>query len=366
MNKDTTFSQYLAKEKLKGNYTYDLQLDEGIGDIFKKSWHNTKKHLTGNLSDEKIELWRLNFDFSNRNFRQGLIEKCAMTLKDSKNSDDIDNAKTEIIKTITDTVNSTIDKIVGFARGANTKYDSPDTNPGSDEDEKLYTDAIKGYKYSWVQDGHLYMYYDSKDHAEDFMNEKLFEQKILEVSEDTLKAMIKIEKCTRRKGIVYDKVESENRGWKQSKTIEKAKFTDKSSEVIFDKIKDEIMDAVKNNRYGTDRKIGRIVWKLSDSDIEEFIEAKRKENPNIDLSGIGEELNKLFAAVNKKAEDVGHFLYGRGSQKGNVFLNFETVADCQNFLDEIDDENIIGEFGEPKEVKVNSMIIKKNMNRGEA
>ena len=29
MNKDTTFSQYLAKEKLKGNYTYDLQLDEG-------------------------------------------------------------------------------------------------------------------------------------------------------------------------------------------------------------------------------------------------------------------------------------------------------------------------------------------------
>ena len=122
MKKETTFSQYVAKEKLKGNYTYDVQLDEGIGDIFKKSWHNTKKHLSGNLSDKKVELWRLNLDFTNRGFRETIIDKCAFALRKFAKTDDIANMEGKAIEAIKATVNSTIMKIIGLARGINTKY----------------------------------------------------------------------------------------------------------------------------------------------------------------------------------------------------------------------------------------------------
>lgn len=363
MKKETTFSQYLAKEKLKGNFTYDdLQMDEGIKDWFniKKSWYDTKKHLSGNLKEDKIELWRLNFDFTDRGFRKGLIEKCAMAVKDSGKGTDIDGAREEILKAITDAVNGTIDKIVGLARGENTRYDNASENPGDDEDERLYTDEIRGYKYSWVQDGHLYMYYDTKDHAEDFKKEKLMEQKIIEVGEDVIQSMIKIEKCTRRKDTVYDKVKSEDRGWKESKSIAKAKFTNDNSKLIFDKIKDEILDAVKNNRYGKDVKAGRVVWEITDSDIEDFIAKLKDKDPNLSSDEtVAEELNKEFKEVKKVAADF-HFLYGRGSQKGNIFLNFETLSDAEAFHEQIGGENFIGTFKEPKEVKINSNLIAKN------
>lgn len=363
MNKDTTFSQYLAKEKLKGNYTYDLQLDEGIGDIFAKSWHNTKKHLSGNLSDDKVELWRLNLDFTNRGFRETIIDKCASALKEFAKTDDLANMEGKALEAIKDTVNSTIKKIVGLARGANTKYDNPSDNPGDDEKEKLYTDAIKGYKYSWVQDGHLYIYYDSKERAEDFKTEKLLEQKIIEADESIIQSMIKIEKCTRNKGSVYDKVESENRGWKKSQEIEKAKFTDKSAKVVYEKIKDELADAIKKNRYGKDIKCGRVTWEITDNDIEEFITAIRKKDENIkSVEDVNAALNNQFKAI-KDIADKFHFLYGRGSKKGNIFLNFETLTDATNFVEEADGEISFGNFKEPKEVKINSNLIEQNKDK---
>jgi hypothetical protein len=362
MKKETTFSQYVAKEKLKGNYTYDVQLDEGLGDIFKKSWHNTKKHLSGNLKADKIELWRLNFDFTNRSFRQGLIEKCTMVVvKDSKSGNDVDGLQETILNAITETINGTIDKLVGLARGTNTKYDNPSDNPGNDEDELLYDDPIEGYKYSWVQDGHLFMYYDSKEHVEDFLNERLSEQKILEVAEDVIKGMVKIEKCTRRKDKTYEKVENEKRSWKSNKTLAKAKFTNDNSKVIYDKIKDEIEAAVKENRFGKEKTCGRVVWEITDKDIEELLSGITGGDSEVISDEITKKINDQFKKVKDLADNF-NFLYGRGSQKGNIFLNFESLTSAKAFREEAEGQ-FIGSFKEPTQVKINSKSIELNKSK---
>ena len=374
--KENSFAQYISKEKLKGNYSSEL--NEGIGDFFKKDWYNTKKHLSGNLKGDEIELYRITGDFNDKAFREAIIQKCidsvnkkAKEAKSEEKGDDktgvtplsneeIDPEKVEELAqpTIQETIKKIINQVVGLARGTNSNYD-PDLNPDElEKDDKLYNGGAKGYKYSWVQKDKLYIYFDSEDSARRFFREDLKEQKHLEVDESVISKMFSIEKCKRNKDKVYDKVKTEERHYKKDSPIPHETFDKECSKIIFDNIKDELIKNAKNNRYGKKIPVGRITWSWPEDEIKNFLNKCVKDGVN-DVKGIKNKISEVFAEVRKAAENAGHFLYAKGTAKGNVNLNFETLEDAENFKEEFESEVEYGNLSNPADGKANSKFIEK-------
>lgn len=374
--KENSFAQYISKEKLKGNYSSEL--NEGIGDFFKKDWYNTKKHLSGNLKGDEIELYRITGDFNDKAFREAIIQKCidnvnkkAKEAKSEEKGDDntgvtplsneeIDPEKVEELAqpTIQETIKKIINQVVGLARGTNSNYD-PDLNPDElEKDDKLYNGGAKGYKYSWVQKDKLYIYFDSEDSARRFYREDLKEQKHLEVDESVISKMFSIEKCKRNKDKVYDKVKTEERHYKKDSPIPHETFDKECSKIIFDNIKDELIKNAKNNRYGKKIPVGRITWSWPEDEIKNFLNKCVKDGVN-DVKGIKNKISDVFAEVRKAAENAGHFLYAKGTAKGNVNLNFETLEDAENFKEEFESEVEYGNLSNPADGKANSKFVEK-------
>jgi len=374
--KENSFAQYISKEKLKGNYSSEL--NEGIGDFFKKDWYNTKKHLSGNLKGDEIELYRITGDFNDKAFREAIIQKCidsvnkkAKEAKSEEKGDDktgvtplsneeIDPEKVEELAqpTIQETIKKIINQVVGLARGTNSNYD-PDLNPDElEKDDKLYNGGANGYKYSWVQKDKLYIYFDSEDSARRFFREDLKEQKHLEVDESVISKMFSIEKCKRNKDKVYDKVKTEERHYKKDSPIPHETFDKECSKIIFDNIKDELIKNAKNNRYGKKIPVGRITWSWPEDEIKNFLNKCVKDGVN-DVNGIKNKISDVFVEVRKAAENAGHFLYAKGTAKGNVNLNFETLEDAENFKEEFESEVEYGNLSNPADGKANSKFVEK-------
>lgn len=379
--KENSFAQYINKQKLKGNYTSQLDesvLDEGIGDFLKKDWYNTKKHLSGNLKDDEIELYRITGDFSDKAFRDAVIGKCVKAVQEkakeeaakaSKDGDEklgtsklkeileeIEPEKIEKIAqpAIQETIKKIINQVVGLAKGINSNYD--DNSEDLEKDDNLYNGKSKGYKYSWVQKDKLYIYFDSEKAARDFLREDLKEQKHLELDESVISKMFSIEKCIRNKGKVYDKVETEKRHYKKESPIPHSKFDEECSKIIFDKIKDELVKNAKDARYGKKVSVGRITWSWPDDEIKKFLEKCVKEGVK-DSAGLDEKLADMFKKIVDAAEKSGHFLYAKGTAKGNVNLNFETLGDAETFKDNFEDEISDGILSAAADGKSNSKFI---------
>lgn len=374
--KENSLAQYISKEKFKGNYSSEL--NEGIGDFFKKDWYNTKKHLSGNLKDDEIELYRITGDFNDKSFREAIIQKCIDTVnkkaKEAKteetgddktgvtslSNEEIDPEKVEELAqpTIQETIKKIINQVVGLARGTNSNYD-PDLNPDElEKDDKLYNGGAKGYKYSWVQKDKLYIYFDSENAARRFFREDLKEQKHLEVDESVISKMFSIEKCKRSKDKVYDKVQTEKRHYKEESPIPHDTFDRECSKLIFNNIKKELIAHAKDVRYGKKVPVGRITWSWPEDEIKNFLNKCVIDGVN-DVEGIKNKISDVFAEVRKAAEMAGHFLYARGTAKGNVNLNFETREDAENFKEEFESEVEYGNLSNPVDGQANSKFIEK-------
>lgn len=378
--KDNSFAQYISKQKIKGNYTSELD-ESKIGDFFKKDWYNTKKHLSGNLKDDEIELYRITGDFSDKSFREAIISKCIdavqkkakeeaektesetgdKTLGTKKLKEILEEIEPEKVQelalpTIQETVKNIINRIVGLAKGINSGYAENDDE--QEKNDNLYAGGIKGYKYSWVQKDKLYIYFDSEKAARDFLREHLREQKHLEIDESVISKMFSIEKCIRNKGKVYDKVKTEERHYDKNSPIEHTEFDKECSKIIFDKIKDELIKNAENARYGKKVPVGRITWSWSDDEIKDFLTQCVKSGVK-DVDGIKSKIEEVFKSVTDAAEESGHFLYAKGTAKGNVNLNFERLSDAEDFKEEFENSADYGTLSAAADGKANSKFIAK-------
>lgn len=378
--KDNSFAQYISKQKIKGNYTSELD-ESKIGDFFKKDWYNTKKHLSGNLKDDEIELYRVTGDFNDKAFRESIVSKCIKAVEveekakeAAKHSDETTEPMTGVSKlgkleeidpeklqelakpTIQETIKKIINQVVGLARGGNSNYDTNDEK--QEKDDVLYAGGSKGYKYSWVQKDKLYIYFDSEKAARDFVREDLKEQKHFEVDESVISKMFSIEKCIRNKSKVYDKIKTEERHYKAESPIPHDKFDEECSKIIFDNIKDDLIKTAKSNRYGKKVPVGRITWSWSEDEIKEFLTQCVKSGVK-DVNGIKSKIEEVFKSVTDAAEEAGHFLYAKGTAKGNVNLNFETLEDAENFKEEFEDAADYGALSAAADGKANSKFIDK-------
>lgn len=411
--KDNSFAQYISKQKIKGNYTSELD-ENKLTDWLKKGKYNALKLATGNMSDKDIELYRVTGDFSDKSFREAIITKCVDAVQkkakeaaaEGSANNNLDTKKLkEILEEIEpekvqdlalpiikETVKNIINKIVGLAKGINSG-NNPNTEPNqndSDEvraakekakkieqEDNLYAGGTKGYKYSWVQKDKLYIYFDSEKAARDFLREHLREQKHLEIDESVISKMFSIEKCIRNKGKVYDKVKTEKRHYSKESPIEHSEFDTECSKLIFDKIKDELIKNAKNARYGKKIPVGRITWSWSDEDIKKFlndcvktgitsIQAITAESEETTTKkGVEDVFKAELQNVINAAIESGKFLYAKGTAKGNINLNFETLDAAEYFKERFEDSAKYGTLSNAADGKANSKFIEEEKGKAD-